>query len=186
MTRTWALAAAGVALLFASTLGLGFWLRQPRVVPEVPLAAPGGRTVKLSSFRGKWLVVYFGYTGCPDACPTGLADLSAELKRLGPARDRVQVALVTLDPDHDRPDDLGNYVRYFDPAFTALVPGVDALGRLERHFGATHREVIEKGSRRIDHTLDFFLVNPRGVLKTRFLLPLPPGVLRRYLELPSR
>ncbi len=185
MTRTWTLAAAGAALLFASTIGLGIWLRQPRPVPDVALTASDGQTVKLSRFRGKWLVVYFGYTGCPDACPTGLADLSAELKRLGRARDQVQVALVTLDPGHDRPTELGRYVQYFDPTFMALVPGVDALGRLERHFGATHREVMDKGSRRIDHSLDFFLVNPQGVLKTRFLLPLPPGVLRRYLEIPS-
>lgn len=185
MKRTWVLAAAGAALLFGGTLGLGFWLRQPRAVPDVALMAPDGHPVTLSRFRGKWLVVYFGYTGCPDACPTGLADLSAELKKLGPAREQVQVALVTLDPAHDRPRDLGQYVRYFDPSFTALIPDADALGRLERHFGATHREVIEKGARRIDHTLDFFLVNPQGVLKTRFLLPLPPGVLRRYLELPS-
>ena len=177
--------AIAATLLFATTLGLGIWLRQPRTVPDIALTAPDGRMQKLSAFRGKWLVVYFGYTGCPDACPTGLSDLARELGRLGPAGKQVQVVLITVDPAHDRASELGRYVRYFDPSFTALVPDANALGRLERHFEVTHREVTEGDTRRIDHTLDFFLVNPEGHLKTRFLLPLPTGALRRYLEIPN-
>ena len=75
-----------------------------------------GKTRKLSDFSGKVVVAFFGFTQCPDVCPTSLAELAEAMKKLGADADRVQVLLITVDPERDTPDILKQYVTAFDPA----------------------------------------------------------------------
>ena len=80
------------------------------------LAATDGRTVTDTTFRGKWMLIYFGYTSCPDACPTVLANMSIALKMLGNETDKVQPLFITVDPRRDTREVLGEYLKSFDPA----------------------------------------------------------------------
>ncbi|HEU4589486.1 MAG TPA: SCO family protein, partial [Steroidobacteraceae bacterium] len=90
---------------------------------------PTGRPRSLEDFRGKAVVLFFGYTHCPDVCPTTLADLAGVMKSLGPQADRVQVLFVTVDPERDTPEALSKYVGAFDPRFIALRGDEDATQR---------------------------------------------------------
>jgi protein SCO1/2 len=73
-----------------------------------------------ATFRGKWLLLYFGYANCPDICPTTLNDIAETLARLGPAADRVQPLFITIDPERDTPAAIGAYVNNFDPRIIGL------------------------------------------------------------------
>ena len=86
-----------------------------------------GAPRSLADFAGKVVVLFFGFTQCPDVCPTTLATMSDVMKRLGPDSDRVQVIFVTVDPDRDTPAVLGPYVTAFDPRFLALYGDKDAI-----------------------------------------------------------
>jgi cytochrome oxidase Cu insertion factor (SCO1/SenC/PrrC family) len=81
---------------------------------------PDGSMMTDQSFRGKWLVIYFGYTFCPDLCPTALSDISAALQRLGPMADKVQPLFITVDPERDTPQVLADYVGSFDRRLIGL------------------------------------------------------------------
>ena len=80
------------------------------------LTAADGSVVTDRSYPGKWLLVYFGYTYCPDACPTALSNIAGALAKLGPTADKLQVLFITVDPGRDTPKVMGDYVRNFDPA----------------------------------------------------------------------
>ena len=81
----------------------GIVIDADRPVPDFELTAHTGRRVRLSDFRGKLVVLYFGYTYCPDVCPTSLSGLARAMKRLGPKADQVQVLMITVDPERDTP-----------------------------------------------------------------------------------
>ncbi|MNY44018.1 hypothetical protein D3C86_1790100 [compost metagenome] len=146
-----------------------------------------GKPASWSSYRGKWLVVYFGYTGCPDACPTGLTEIAKEMKDLGKDADKVQVALVTLDPERDTTKLLAGYVPYFNPTFVGLRPERAKLEEVIRPFGVQYEKTPGKSGQgyEINHSLDFFVIDPNGRLQSRFLTPLPPGAFRKTLQLAS-
>jgi protein SCO1/2 len=91
-----------------------------------------GKDVKLSDFRGKVVVVFFGFTQCPDVCPTTLAELTAAKQLLGTAGADVQGVFVSVDPARDTPARIGPYVRYFDEHFEAATGPEDALTALTR------------------------------------------------------
>ena len=88
--------------------------------PQFNLRDVGGRPRSLADFRGRVLVVFFGFTHCPDACPTELFKLALAMKQLGAVSDRIQVLFITLDPERDTPAVLESYVSAFDPRFVAL------------------------------------------------------------------
>ena len=107
----------------------GFLLEPTKPVADFELVGPNSQPVKLSDFRGKLTVLYFGYTYCPDVCPTTLAELAQGLKGMGRRGERVQVVMVTVDPERDTPESLAQYMAHFDPA----------LHRAERHGRADRR-----------------------------------------------
>jgi cytochrome oxidase Cu insertion factor (SCO1/SenC/PrrC family) len=87
---------------------------------EFTLTTADGASVTTQSFRGKWLVVYFGYTFCPDVCPTTLMEIAGALKALGPRAEALQALFVTIDPRRDTPEVLREYVKSFDPRLVGL------------------------------------------------------------------
>ena len=101
-----------------------------RVRARLPLTDHTGKPRTLADYRGKAVVVFFGYTQCPDVCPTTLAELAEVMKQLGPDADRVQVLFVTVDPERDTPELLAQYVPAFDPRFVGLYGDAAATERV--------------------------------------------------------
>ncbi len=129
------------------------------------LADPSGKMRRLEDFRGKAVVLFFGFTQCPDVCPTTLADISAALKKLGPDADRVQVLFVTVDPERDTPELLAKYVTAFDPRFLALRGDLPATERAAKEFKIFFEKRKEGDSYTVDHTAQTYVLDPQGRLR---------------------
>lgn len=144
-------------------------------VADFTLVGPGGAAVKLSDFRGKLTALYFGYTYCPDVCPTTLADLARALRQLGQRADTVQVIMVTVDPDRDTPEQLADYVRRFDPTFIGLSGSADQIAAAAASLGIYYqkREGTAATGYLVDHTATISVLDKEG----RVLLVWPFGTL---------
>ena len=128
-------------------------------------AAGNPRT--LADYRGKAVVVFFGYTQCPDVCPTTLAELAEVMKKLGPDADRVQVLFVTVDPERDTPDLLSKYVPAFDPRFMGLYGDAAATARTAKEFKIIYQKQpgATPGSYTMDHSAGTYIFDPQGRLR---------------------
>ncbi len=126
-----------------------------------------GRARSLADWSGKVVVLFFGFTQCPDVCPTTLATLADVMKRLGPDADRVQVLFVTLDPERDTPAVLAPYVTAFDPRFLGLYGDKDATAKTTRDFKVFFQKVPGKteGAYSIDHTAASYVLDGKGQLR---------------------
>jgi protein SCO1/2 len=134
---------------------------------DFSLKDPDGRTRTLADFRGKAVVVFFGYTQCPDVCPTTLATLADAMKRLGPDADRVQVLFITVDPERDTPQLLKQYVPAFDPRFLGLYGDADATAKTAKEFKVLYQKVPgpTPGSYTMDHSAGSYVFDPEGRLR---------------------
>lgn len=122
-----------------------------------------GKTRTLQDFAGKAVVVFFGFTQCPDVCPTSLAELTEVMKKLGPDADRVQVLLITVDPERDTPEVLKQYVTAFDPRFLGLTGTPDQVKKAAASFKAYYAKAPTKdGNYTMDHTAAFYLLDGKG------------------------
>jgi len=128
-----------------------------------------GKVRTLADFKGRAVVLFFGYTHCPDVCPTTMAELSEALKELGPdAAKRVQVLFVTVDPERDTAQLLGQYVPAFNPAFIGLRPADEAqLKKVTKDFRVYYAKVPDKtpGSYTMDHTAASYVFDTNGKLR---------------------
>jgi protein SCO1/2 len=126
-----------------------------------------GKPRSVSEFRGKVVIVAFGYTHCPDVCPTTLADFASALKRLGPEAQRVQLLFVTLDPKRDTPELLREYVPAFDKSFLALRGDEAATNQVTKQFRVYAQPHEAKGAAgyTIDHSAQSFVFDPSGKLR---------------------
>lgn len=131
------------------------------------LADAEGRARSLADFRGKVVVVVFGYTHCPDVCPTTLADFAGALKRLGPEASRVQVLFVTVDPQRDTPQLLKEYVPAFNPSFIGLRGDEPATNKVTRDFRVyvNRNEKAGAANYTVDHAAQSFVFDPSGRLR---------------------
>jgi len=134
---------------------------------DFALQDPDGRQRTLADFRGKAVVVFFGYTQCPDVCPTTLATLAEAMKKLGNDADRVQVLFITVDPERDTPALLKQYVPAFDPRFLGLRGDADATARTAKEFKVLYEKVPgpTPGSYTMDHSAGSFVFDPQGRLR---------------------
>ena len=133
---------------------------------DFELKDPQGRTRTLADFRGKAVVLFFGYTQCPDVCPTTLAALAEAMKRLGADADRVQVLFVTVDPERDTPALLAQYVPAFDPRFIGLYGDADATARTAKEFNLLYQKVAgPTGNYTMDHSAGTYVFDPQGRLR---------------------
>ncbi|MFN3750019.1 MAG: SCO family protein [Thiobacillus sp.] len=130
-----------------------------------------GRTRTLADFRGKVVAVFFGYTHCPDVCPTTLSDFAAALRQLGPLAERVQVIFVTVDPARDTPDLLRQFVPAFHPTFLGMYTDAASLGRLASEFKVVYQKSSVKAADDylIDHSAGTYVYDTKGNL--RLLMP---------------
>jgi protein SCO1/2 len=126
-----------------------------------------GRPRTLADFRGKVVVVFFGYTQCPDVCPTTLAELAEAMKRLGPDAAKVQVLFVTVDPERDTAELLSHYVPAFDPSFLGLRGDAEATARTAKDFRILYQKQPGRtpDTYTVDHSAGSFVYDPEGRLR---------------------
>ena len=126
-----------------------------------------GKTRTLGDFRGKVVVMFFGYTHCPDVCPTTLAELAQAMQRLGADADRVQVLFVTVDPARDTPQVLAQYVPAFDKRFVGLRGDSDALAATAKEYKVIYQKQPgpTPGNYSMDHSAGTYIYDPQGRLR---------------------
>mgnify|MGYP000237508169 FL=1 len=135
---------------------------------DFSLLDPDGNTKTLADFKGKVVVMFFGYTQCPDICPTTLTEMQQVMTLLGPQSDKVQVLFVTVDPERDTAAILKQYVPSFDPRFLGLRPADEAaLEKVAKDFKIYYKKVPGKspGSYTMDHTAGSYAFDPQGRLR---------------------
>jgi protein SCO1/2 len=126
-----------------------------------------GKPRTLADFKGKAVVVFFGYTQCPDVCPTTMAEMASVMQKLGPLADQVQVLFITLDPERDTQELLANYVPAFDKRFIGLRGTPEQTAKTAKEFKVFYSKVpgTEPGSYTIDHTAGSYVFDRDGRLR---------------------
>ena len=159
---------AGVALAcllaFLVQLDLSRSAQAPTTGGPFTLTDGAGHRVTDASFSGDWRLVYFGYTHCPDACPTTLSKLAAALDKLTPAaRARLRVLFITVDPGRDTPQTVGAYAHAFGPEFTGLTGSQAELDRVEASYHVyAKRHDLKGGDYAMDHSSIIYVMAPDG------------------------
>jgi protein SCO1/2 len=134
---------------------------------ELNLLDHNGRPRTLADFRGKVVVIFFGFAQCPDVCPTTLSELAAVARELGKDADRMQVLFVTVDPERDTPGVLRQYVPSFDPRFLGLYGDAEATARAAKAFKIFYQKQPLKDSTTysVDHSAGTYILDREGRLR---------------------
>jgi len=134
---------------------------------DFALTDHNGQSRTLADFRGKVVMVFFGYTQCPDVCPTSMTEMAAIKKALGADADRFQGLFVTVDPQRDKPDMLKAYMESFDPTFLALYTTPEQTAALAKDFKVFYKKVpgSTPDTYTIDHTAGSYVYDPSGKLR---------------------
>ena len=145
-----------------------------------------GKPVSDQDLKGRPFLVFFGFTHCPDVCPTALFDLSQMMQKLGPDADRTAVLFVTVDPERDTPAALKDYLSNFDPHVRGLTGSPDAVNAMIKAYRVYAKKVpLQGGDYTMDHTAVVYLMDKDGRFVAPFNLKQPPeqaaAELRRYL-----
>jgi protein SCO1/2 len=131
--------------------------------------AGSGRAVTDRDFLGKWLMIYFGYTHCPDACPVTLANMAGAIQELGPLAAQIQPIFISVDPERDTSPVLADYVSAFDKRIIGLSGGPDAIAAAAKTFRVTYKKRSTGDDYTIDHTAIVYVMDPDGRYATSIL-----------------
>jgi cytochrome oxidase Cu insertion factor (SCO1/SenC/PrrC family) len=153
--------AAAVGLQPASTGGVAAGLN---LGGPFTLVDSAGKPVTDKDFRGKWMLVYFGYTFCPDVCPTELQTIASALDSLGPTAANLVPIFITVDPQRDTPSAMGQYTKLFDPRLIGLTGTPDQIADVTRAYRVYYAKVTPKGATTylMDHSSFAYLMAPDG------------------------
>ncbi len=133
---------------------------------ELNLPDHNGKMRSLADFRGKVVTVFFGFTHCPDVCPTTLVEMAQIMRELGADASRVQVLLVTVDPERDTPAVLQQYVPSFHPEFLGLRGDAESTARVAREFKVFYqKQPARDGGYSVDHSAGTYVFDPEGRLR---------------------
>jgi len=158
--------------LLASTIGGPF-----RLVDQ------NGKTVTDADLKGKWSLVYFGYTHCPDACPTALNDIAIALDQLGPKREAVRSVFITVDPERDTPGVLKEYVTSFDAPILALSGSPEEIARAAKAYRVYYAKHPEPGGDySMDHSSVIYVMDPEGRFTASFTHQSTPEEIAERLK----
>ena len=121
----------------------------------------------MKDFAGKLVIVFFGFTQCPDVCPTSMAELAQIKKTMGADSDKLQVIFITVDPERDTAELLKAYMGNFDPTFIALRPTMEQLPQVAKDFKIYYKKVEGKtpGSYSMDHSAGSYIYDPKGNIR---------------------
>ena len=141
----------------------------PRAAPEFALRGSDGTELKLSRYRGKVVILEFGFTSCPDVCPTTLAALAQVRKKLGAEGDQLQVVYVTVDPERDDAERLRTYLAAFDPSFVGATGSAKQLAAVRQEYGIAASKHASATGYTFSHSSYTYLIDREGNL--RALMP---------------
>lgn len=142
------------------------------------LTAPDGTTVTDETYRGKWLLVFFGYTSCPDICPTTLYEIAAALEELGPDAAKLQPIFITVDPERDTPEVMGKYTGALDPRIVGLTGSPQQIAAVARGYGAygaRHKTGTGTEDYVVDHSTYLYIMGPQGKFVRGLAFDTPTG-----------
>jgi protein SCO1 len=174
MHRRWLVQALLASVAIAAAPCSSAWADDAPPLPGAEvvfsLSDDRGGPVTAKDLRGFWLVVFFGYTSCPDLCPTALFEIATALGAIGSLRSKVRAIFVSVDPERDTPARLRQYVNSFDPAITPLTGTADQIFEAAKHFGVTYFKTPTADGKdySIAHSAFISVVGPEGGLVTRF------------------
>jgi protein SCO1/2 len=182
----WSWRGPGVTAPAPAQHGAATLLPGPRAIPDFHLTDHREQGFGPAQLRGQWSLLFFGFTRCPDICPNTLGLLhavNAELKRAG-GTDALRVVFISVDPAHDSPAALKNYVEYFDPAFIAVTGAEPELRKLTDalYVPFTYVPAGKDGDYTVEHSGALVLLNPRGQAVAYFSPPLQAGPIARDLR----
>lgn len=187
----------GIFLLIGITAVLTFVLMKPPSFrgtsygEPFPLAADfsltklNGETFRLSEQHGKIVLLFFGYTSCPDVCPTTLAEMKQVMDALGEKAQQVQLVFVSVDPDRDTPEKIQGYVEHFNPSFLGLSGSKSELEPIWNSYSIFREEVQSDSAFGIiiNHTARLFLVDPQGNMRLSYAYGTPVDDIVHDIEL---
>jgi protein SCO1/2 len=189
---------AAAALAALVVLGTGGYLavmlqHNPQGVAGSPLASAiggpfqlvdqNGNTVTEAALKGKWSLVYFGYTHCPDACPTALNDISIALSELGAKRDQVRPIFITVDPERDTPKVLKDYVTAFDAPILGLTGTPEQVAKAAKDYRVYYAKHPEAGGDySMDHSSVIYVMDPEGRFTASFTPDSTPEQMAERLK----
>lgn len=149
------------------------------IVPRYVLMDHRGRAVTDQDFPGRFQLISFGYTFCPDICPTTLAEMSLIMDKLGKQGERLQPLFVTVDPERDTPEVLRRYTAFFHPRIIGLSGSPELVRRVADHFKVRYEKHWEPGAAKdkysVDHSAGMYLLGPDGRYITKFAYATPPA-----------
>lgn len=159
--------------LVPTPIAHGVMLQSPQRADNFKLTDHTGKSVSLNDFRGKYVLLNFGYTFCPDVCPITLATLSSTIEQLGNRSDNVQVLFVSVDPKRDSIEQLSKYITYFHPSFIALTGSENEIRATATQFGIYFSETTSEieadaDAYLVDHTSTVLMIDPDGYLRVIF------------------
>ncbi|WP_287247505.1 SCO family protein [Mesorhizobium sp.] len=165
--------AYGPHTLFCIMFAAALSICQPLARADTPvtvggsftLTAPDGTTVTDETYRGKWLLVFFGYTSCPDICPTTLSSIAAAIEELGPDAAKLQPLFITVDPERDTPEVMGSFTAAFDPRIVGLTGSPQQIAAVSEAYGAygvARRGEAGGDDYLMDHGTHIYIMNPQG------------------------
>jgi protein SCO1/2 len=160
--------AMGITVFFPKAETFRGTLYDPTIpAPEIELTQGNGSSFKLSEMRGDVVLLFFGYTSCPDVCPTTLSDLKRVMEELGPDAEHVQVVFATVDPDRDTPKKLQDYLSLFNPSFIGLSGDMDEMKSVWNSYGV-YREVATMPNSAtgylVNHSARLYVIDQDGNL----------------------
>ncbi len=142
-----------------------------------------GKPVSDRDFQGRYQLIYFGYTFCPDVCPTTLALIAAALEKMGPDAQRIAPIFITVDPGRDTPQALKKYLAAFDPRFIGLTGSQSELSKVEKEYKVyAQKEPLKGGTYAVNHSSVIYLMGPKGKLVTFYNEVLTPEQLAKDLS----
>lgn len=163
--------------LAAQTASLPMAEESVGINPRYLLQDPNGRSVTSEDFRGRFQLIAFGYTYCPDICPTTLVEMAAILKQLGDQAGRLQAIFITVDPERDSAQVLKTYTGFFDPRIIGLTGSPALIRRAADNFKIRYAKVREPGGDpahyAVDHSAGMFLLGPDGSFIAKFAFATP-------------
>jgi protein SCO1 len=200
MRRPWLLVIVG-GFLLGALIGMGAMILNTdmhgnRVVTSgkaliggpFELVGKDGKTVTDEDFRGHYMLVFFGFTHCPDICPAELQVMSAALDDLGPDANKVVPIFITVDPERDTPEAVSAYVANFGPNFVGLTGSPEQIAKVAKEYRVTYQKFQDDSmgdNYSVDHSALVYLMGPDGEFVTHIPYGTPPDkmaeTLRRYL-----
>jgi len=200
MRRPWLLVIVG-GFLLGALIGVGAMIlntdmHENRVVTSgkaliggpFELVGKDGNTVTAKDFRGRYMLVFFGFTHCPDICPAELQVMSAALDDLGADAKKVVPVFITVDPERDTPDVVSAYVKNFGPNFVGLTGSPEQIAKVAKEYRVTYQKFQDESTGdnySVDHSALVYLMGPDGEFVTHIPYGTPPDkmaeTLRRYL-----